>query len=217
MIRSYRCLFVTSHLSMLFLALSACESVKTENPTDPAKANVVEALAEPTVESPPPEPVGHCAADEYAFFSCTVTDGKTLSICGSEPSDQGWLQYRFGAPANVELAFPDDRKYSRFFFEKTRHSRSDSVSVGFVNGAYQFTVEFQEGGIDQNFAGVVVSKNGTSVATKTCQWADLKADLIKLESVLSPKSEWKSAPIEKNICDGDWTDYPCRPFPACCE
>ncbi len=132
-----------------------------------------------------PAGVGHCAAGDVAFLSCTVEGGKTLSMCGSAPGTGGWLQYRFGNLGDVELAFPDDSSYSRFTYEATTQSRSISDNVYFVNGIYHFTVSHPGGGIDQSFAGVVVEKDGKHVTTKQCSYDGLVADLAPLAAVLA--------------------------------
>jgi len=48
-------------------------------------------------------PASLCAADETAYFDCTMASGKRLAVCGALPER---LQYRFGRPGAVELAYP---------------------------------------------------------------------------------------------------------------
>jgi hypothetical protein len=48
-------------------------------------------------------PASLCAADETAYFDCTMASGKLLAVCGALPDR---LQYRFGRPGAVELAHP---------------------------------------------------------------------------------------------------------------
>ncbi len=130
-----------------------------------------------------PQTTGHCAAGEQALFSCVVQDGKTLSLCGSAPGPDGWLQYRFGQLGEVELAWPEDRAYGRFVYTHEVHSRSMSDNVAFTTGPYTFTVSFQEGGGDQSFAGVVVDKDGAQVSLKRCT-TDPGSRLDELAAVL---------------------------------
>ena len=50
-------------------------------------------------------PATLCNADETAYFSCAMAGGKQLAVCGALPER---LQYRFGRPNAVELAYPAD-------------------------------------------------------------------------------------------------------------
>ncbi|RQP25737.1 hypothetical protein DZC73_01300 [Albitalea terrae] len=61
---------------------------------------------------------GHCKTDEVTYFQCTIgSTGKVVALCGNELFDPAtnerrastWLQYRYGAPGKVELAFPQAR------------------------------------------------------------------------------------------------------------
>lgn len=48
---------------------------------------------------------GQCLARETLYFSCSTAQHKAVSLCGNVPST---LQYRYGKPPHVELAFPDN-------------------------------------------------------------------------------------------------------------
>lgn len=48
---------------------------------------------------------GQYGAKETLYFSCSTTQHKAISLCGDAPSA---LQYRYGKPPRVELAFPDN-------------------------------------------------------------------------------------------------------------
>ena len=129
-------------------------------------------------------PVGHCMADEVAYFSCTVDQGKRLSVCGSpvSSSGSGWLQYRFGRLDSIELAYPEDREYRWFSYEHV----GDSEWLSFKNGAYQFRVVSPSGSIaGTDFAGVVVERDGRRVTRKECKVDGLTGNLAALGTVLT--------------------------------
>ena len=46
---------------------------------------------------------GLCSAQETTYFSCDTARHKTIGLRGASSS----LQYRFGKPEQIELAFPD--------------------------------------------------------------------------------------------------------------
>lgn len=98
-----------------------------------------------------------CNKNETEYFSCSFSSGKTVSLCGnayvkeesagdwSEPDDP-WLQYRFGTPSNIELAYPSTRinSLSMFFGENVR-AQGGSVGmdrVMFVNRGIAYVVEY---------------------------------------------------------------------------
>src|SRR5258706_2400818 len=71
--------------------------------------------AAPTVSPEPGEPQTNslCAKDERLIFSCPVKRAaKIVSVCASKDltNDHGYLQYRFGVPGKIELAYPQDRQ-----------------------------------------------------------------------------------------------------------
>jgi len=87
----------------------------------------------------------HCMPDEQVIFSCGMkTSSKVLSICASRvlSKDKGYIQYRFGAPGNVELEFPSSREGSQGKFAYFHYFRAqvDRTEVGFKNGKYEYSV-----------------------------------------------------------------------------
>jgi len=89
--------------------------------------------------------VDHCMPDEQVIFSCGMkTSSKVLSICASRvlSKDKGYIQYRFGAPGNVELEFPSSREGSQGKFAYFHYFRAqvDRTEVGFKNGKYEYSV-----------------------------------------------------------------------------
>src|SRR5436190_23805674 len=81
-----------------------------------------------------------CAKDERVIFSCPIKrPAKTVSVCASKDltSDRGYIQYRFGLPAKVELEFPKERAGSQQKFQYSHYFRAkvDLTEISFtVNG-----------------------------------------------------------------------------------
>jgi putative hemolysin len=69
----------------------------------------------------------HCRTGESEVFNCVLEAARELvvSLCASEPLDEreGYLQYRFGPPGDVEMAYPGDTAGSYQAFEYTRYTR----------------------------------------------------------------------------------------------
>lgn len=84
-----------------------------------------------------------CRPDEEVFFSCKVEQSeKIASVCGVV-ADQAatTLQYRFGTPRRVELAFPQAEKdsVSRFQLERA------NSNYGNGGGQYYHDLFFRSG------------------------------------------------------------------------
>lgn len=98
-----------------------------------------------------------CKKGETEYFSCAFGSGKMVSLCGnaylkeehagvwSEP-DHPWLQYRFGRPGKIELAYPSTRADSvPLFFGENFRAQGGSVGmdrVMFVNAGMAYVVEY---------------------------------------------------------------------------
>jgi hypothetical protein len=86
-----------------------------------------------------------CHVDEAVVFGCVIAhSGKRVSICSSRALDgkQGYLQYRFGRPGNVELEFPKDRRGSQSAFRYTRYTRPrvTYLRLEFRTGGYLYSL-----------------------------------------------------------------------------
>ena len=80
-----------------------------------------------------------CQAGEQDYFSCTTSrQGKQISVCGNivagRITDDSWLQYRFGRPGAVELAWPAAKKGSLSVFEGNVFVKYDVVDLRFASG-----------------------------------------------------------------------------------
>ena len=86
------------------------------------------------------QPNSLCAKDERIIFSCPIKrPAKIVSVCASKDltSDRGYIQYRFGLPAKVELEFPKERNGSQQKFQYSHYFRArvDETEISFtVNG-----------------------------------------------------------------------------------
>jgi hypothetical protein len=86
-----------------------------------------------------------CDAAEQVLFDCAIRGStKRVSLCGSQPlsRDAGYLQYRFGRPGRVELAFPQVRSGSlqQFRWAHYLRPRVDRTEIGFENGGYRYSL-----------------------------------------------------------------------------
>ncbi len=109
---------------------------------------------------------GLCQRDERAFFHCRVArSGKVGALCGSRSltAEAGYLQYRFGRPAKVELEFPPlrSRTQRQFRYRRVSVGRNDSGEwrIGFESQGAVYEA-FYDGTIDRERAGILVYRRG---------------------------------------------------------
>jgi len=119
----------------------------------------------------PPAKNSLCAAGEDVIFKCDLK-GKRVSICASKDfsTSGGTLQYRYGAPAKIELLYPDTPQPARdrFFFSSTPYSGGGEAHIRFRNGDYDYilfdrTVRtgFGKGPNNPEFSsGIVIRRKG---------------------------------------------------------
>jgi hypothetical protein len=112
-----------------------------------------------------------CGDDEQTAFSCHVGE-KLVSLCASSDLSKrrGWVQYRFGKPDHLELAYPKAKQHPRKFLI---HGVIPFAGGGadyyrFTSHGYRFVVYsgFGRGWVQE---GVVVEKAGTRVASHVCR------------------------------------------------
>lgn len=88
----------------------------------------------------------HCNSSERTVFSCSVSGGKTVSLCAPSTlnaDNAEGLQYRFGKKGMVELSFPERpamNKDSGFFYNHYFRARTDYYQVGFINDGYEYRI-----------------------------------------------------------------------------
>jgi hypothetical protein len=142
--------------------------------------------------TPPPLAVSLCAADETIIFNCaTKPSGKIVSLCASKDltKDKGYLQYRFGLPAKIELEFPEKREQTQQAFKYSHYFRAqfDQTEISFTSNGYTYSIFDDYNGEErpaQSAQGVRVTppNNGKEVML-TCR-NRAKADYSNLGDVL---------------------------------
>ncbi len=185
---------------MRTLVLLLAVSTACAQAADPAPSTTTPAATPPPAQPSTPaatSAIGHCAADETAFFDCDVGKGKRLSVCANE----GSMQYRFGKIGAPELVFPEQAKdgAQHFTIEERAHVRSSGNVLSFHNADVRYEVTSMIGGgccsdeeaAANNFVGVYVFKKDTYdiLATVGCrgEGTDRLGELIG--KVPAPKSE----------------------------
>jgi len=86
-----------------------------------------------------------CTKGEVVVFSCPLKNStKIVSLCSSTKftKSDGYMQYRFGLPAKVELKFPNDRAQSQKSFQYSHYFRAqvDLTEISFSSSGYTYTV-----------------------------------------------------------------------------
>jgi len=81
---------------------------------------------------------GLCRAGENTYLSCPTPRHKTISLCGSLPA----VQYRYGKPDKVELAYPDDpaQGFRQFGYAHYMRYQTERSEVGFSRGGVDYAV-----------------------------------------------------------------------------
>ena len=135
----------------------------------------------------------HCTATETAAFSCSLRDGKVVSVClakssGAQPSA---LSYRFGRLGAPEFVFPDSPAGSlgRFRYAHYVRYQVDRTELGFSNGRAEYSVfDYYEGeGRPRYSRGVRVSLDGKD-RERLCT-GKVVSNLVPLESAVPCDSE----------------------------
>ncbi len=118
-----------------------------------------------------------CKADELVVFSCP-TGAHTASICASKDVSKsaGAMQYRYGKPDSLDLAYPDVAKRPADVFTSgtMMFSGGGGAWLRFAKGAYVYTIFSAIGkwGPAQSVAvasGVAIRKDGKEFANFPCR------------------------------------------------
>jgi hypothetical protein len=100
-------------------------------------------------------PSAPCAASETTYFSCPVTRGRSVALCGA--ADQS-VRYRFGRPGAIELQYPQEASGSagQMFYAHYSRYQTDRFEVRFNNQGTEYVVfDYHEDG--RHRAGVRVT------------------------------------------------------------
>ncbi len=133
-----------------------------------------------------------CARDERVIFSCPIRrPAKIVSLCASKDltSETGYLQYRFGLPAKVELEFPKERTGTQQKFQYSHYFRAqvDLTEISFSNNGYDYQITDDYNGEEkpaQSIQGVSVTAPGKPKEVSLRCRVKPKADYADLQAVL---------------------------------
>jgi len=142
----------------------------------------------------PFQPNTLCAKDERVIFACALRrPAKIVSVCASKnlTRETGYLQYRFGLPAKIELEYPKERTGTQQKFEYTHYFRAqfDLTEINFTIDGVNYSVFDDYNGEEkpaQSSEGVAINWPGTNKeeVRYTCRTKP-KADYADLQAVLS--------------------------------
>ena len=138
-----------------------------------------------------------CAKDERIIFSCPIKrPAKIVSVCASKDltSDRGYIQYRFGLPAKVELEFPKERNGSQQKFQYSHYFRArvDETEISFTVNGYEYQVTDDYNGEEktaQTIQGVMVTAPGKPKDVSLACRIKPKADYADVQAVLPSGSQ----------------------------
>ena len=142
------------------------------------------------------KPNSLCDASERVLFSALVKGSdKLVSICSSPRIDkqQGYLQYRFGRPGQVELEFPSSRQDTQKAFAYTRYTRPlvTYLTVKFTTNGYSYSIhqdfndEIKRAEKDAYVVVAPVGKEDDDAAAKTIHLQKMvKGSLTNLEDLV---------------------------------
>ena len=138
-----------------------------------------------------------CAKTERVIFACVLRrPAKIVSVCASKDltRDTGYVQYRFGSPAKIELEYPKDRTGTQQKFEYTHYMRAlvDLNEISFSIDGVDYSVVDDYNGEEkpaQSIEGITINWPGTE--KKEVRYAcrtKPKADYSDLQAVLPTDS-----------------------------
>jgi hypothetical protein len=126
-----------------------------------------------------------CLTNEDNIFSCS-TGKKVISVCASKDltAAHGYLQYRFGSPAKVELTIPADQSVppaSSAVSRTLMFSGGGGAYLRFKTGDYDYVVYTAIGRGWGTKDGVAIEKNGkprTHISCKDEPVSEMGADFF---------------------------------------
>ena len=126
-----------------------------------------------------------CAKDETTYFSCPASHGRSINLCGKSAQT---LQYRFGKPGRVELAFPARPEEGADAFRYAHYSRFqvDRFELRFDNAGTEYVL-FDYVESNRREAGVGVTQGGKEISV-SCR-RPVRSRLGELEGKLKCDTE----------------------------
>ncbi|HEY5838618.1 MAG TPA: hypothetical protein VIT19_06235 [Pyrinomonadaceae bacterium] len=134
-----------------------------------------------------------CAKTERVIFACVLRrPAKIVSVCASKDltRDTGYVQYRFGSPAKIELEYPKDRTGTQQKFEYTHYMRAlvDLNEINFSVDGVDYSVVDDYNAEEkpaQSIEGITINWPGTSKkeVRYSCRTKP-KTDYTDLQAVL---------------------------------
>jgi hypothetical protein len=140
-------------------------------------ALVVAGALAPAAAAAPTKSASLCSPSEVVVFSCGA-GGRLASICASAGLTKvsGTMQYRFGAPGRIELAYPatPGKLGDNFKGGWMSYSGGGGAYVRFANGPFEYTVFSATGkwganGGSLDVAGVAIRKDGKDFSNFVCR------------------------------------------------
>jgi hypothetical protein len=115
-----------------------------------------------------------CANNEVVIFNCGV-GRKMISVCGRRTPAQGTIaQYRFGAPGDIELAYPGPGQ-SPLTYAREMYSGGGAMQIRFSTAGHDYAVYsrtvrtgFRGRNNPQFSDGVMVRHGGRLVSNRAC-------------------------------------------------
>lgn len=134
-----------------------------------------------------------CAKDERVIFGCLLKrPAKIVSLCAAKDltSESGYLQYRFGLPARIELEFPKDRQGTQQKFEYTHYFRArfELNEINFTTDGVNYSVFDDYNGEEKPevmLQGVSINQRTQKKEVRYLCRTKPKADYTDLEAALS--------------------------------
>jgi hypothetical protein len=122
-------------------------------------------------------------------FSCSMGK-KTASVCASMTYGpaEGYLQYRFGAPGNIEMTYPARKQHPKdqftaFYATPVMDDGSRAMVVSLEFGINDYGYEISTlAKHDTSQTTLTVTRAGKTLATLTCQPKSItRADLSYMD------------------------------------
>ncbi len=144
-----------------------------------------------------------CEPNERVVYSCDVkSSSKVASLCASQTltEQEGYLQYRFGSPGQIELTYPAHKRNSLQKFRLWRYARPmvDRLTISFDSGAYTYTYSSDYDGDEKppiDKVEILVSRQGSrKVTTLVCVGKQV-ADFSFIEGIMPCQDDsWGQCP-----------------------